>query len=71
MLGCQKLRKNIVMLQSEVSVQPLYDNIPHYLESLKLYESLDFQIVHLFSVTRNSIGVIEYDAIMINNPSKN
>jgi FkbM family methyltransferase len=70
MLGCQKLRKNIIMLQSEVSVQPLYDNIPHYLESLKLYESLDFQLVDLFSVTRNSIGVIEYDAIMINNPSK-
>lgn len=65
MKGVQALRDKIFLLQSEISIQPLYKDMPHYLESLQFYEALDFQLVDLFSVTRNSKGVVEYDAIMI------
>lgn len=66
MKGVRDLRDKIFLLQSEVSIRALYKDMPHYLESLQFYESLDFQLVDLFSVTRNSEGVVEYDAIMIN-----
>ena len=69
--GCKKLRDKILLLQSEISVQPLYENIPHYIKSLQFYESLGFQPFDLFSVTRNDRGVVEYDAIMINTSNQN
>ena len=69
--GCKKLRDKILLLQPEISVQPLYENIPHYIKSLQFYESLDFQLFDLFSVTRNDRGVVEYDAIMINTSNQN
>jgi FkbM family methyltransferase len=64
MKGCHALIDKILLMQSEISVQPLYENMPHYIESLQFYESLNFHLVDLFSVTRNSKGVIEYDAVM-------
>lgn len=64
--GASKCIDHILGLLSEVSVQPIYDSMPHYLESLQFYESLGFKIVDLFSVTRDLEGkVIEYDSLMV------
>jgi FkbM family methyltransferase len=44
----------IVGLQSEISVEPLYAQMPHYLESLHAYEQRGYVLHHLAVVNRTS-----------------
>jgi FkbM family methyltransferase len=46
--GAQNCIHQILMLQSEISVQAIYENSPHYTESLIFYESLGFQLMDVF-----------------------
>jgi FkbM family methyltransferase len=56
----------IIGIQSEISVVPLYEGMPHYTESLLNYEELGFQLMDLFVVNRTpNDGVLEYDCLMI------
>jgi FkbM family methyltransferase len=60
--GCLNL---ILGIQSEISVLPLYEGMPHYTKSLHDYEQLGFQLMDLFVVNRASNGgIIEYDCLM-------
>jgi FkbM family methyltransferase len=54
----------IVLLQSEVSLIPLYEGMPHWIESLTVYENAGFQVIGMFPVVRNSARVLEYDCLM-------
>jgi FkbM family methyltransferase len=64
--GADACIAKILLLQSEVSVQPIYDDMPHYLDSLSYYESLGFQLLDLFTVLRGKKygNIIEYDCLM-------
>jgi FkbM family methyltransferase len=64
--GAAGCLKQILALQSEVSVQPLYENMPHYTKALATYESLGFSLLNLSPVLRGKKhgNIIEYDAIM-------
>jgi hypothetical protein len=42
----------IVGLQSEISVEPIYARMPHYLESLREYEKQGYVLHHLVVVNR-------------------
>lgn len=56
----------IRLLQSEVSIAPLYDGMPHYTESLLRYEQAGFALLDMFVVNRTEIGgILEYDALMV------
>lgn len=56
----------VVCLQSEVSVIPIYDGMPHWTDSLLTYERAGFGIAGLFPVNRERSGrVIEYDSLMV------
>jgi FkbM family methyltransferase len=56
---------DVLCLQSEISVRPFYDFMPHYIQALEFYESLGFQLLDLSPVCRNSEGAIEeYDCLM-------
>jgi FkbM family methyltransferase len=58
----------VKLLQSEVSVTPIYDSCPHYLESLAYYESLGFSLLNLGIVNRtfdSDETVLEYDCLMV------
>lgn len=56
---------NIVLLQSEVSISPLYECMPHYTESLLRFENSGFELLDLFVVNRTETGsILEYDALM-------
>jgi FkbM family methyltransferase len=56
---------DIRLLQSEISVVPLYEGMPHYTESLRAYESAGFSLLDLFVVNRTSSGgILEYDCLM-------
>lgn len=67
-LGAKKSIANIVGMQSEISFQPIYENMPNYHESLKKYEDAGFMVTGLYSVSRSSSGtMIEMDCVMLNN----
>lgn len=52
-------------IQSELSVQPLYENMPHYLEVLEAYEAAGFDLYNLSVVNRVSNGgLLELNCFM-------
>lgn len=56
----------IFLLQSEISVVPLYEGMPHYTDALLCYEQAGYKLLDLFVVNRTpSGGVLEYDALML------
>ena len=55
----------VVGLQSEVSVKPIYENMPHYLEALALYEAAGFEMYNVSVVTRMfGKGLVELNCFM-------
>jgi FkbM family methyltransferase len=63
--GASGCMDQIMGIQSEISVVPLYDGMPHYTESLACYERHGFQLTNLFVVNRTADGcVLEYDCLM-------
>jgi FkbM family methyltransferase len=52
-------------MQSELSVKPIYESMPHYLDALREFESLGFLLHSLHPVATESNGaVIEYNCLM-------
>lgn len=63
--GAGSWLENIVGLQSEISVEPIYEGMTPYTESLAAYHALGFGLVDLQVVTRKANGMIlEYDCLM-------
>ena len=64
--GATACLDGIVAIQSEVSVQPLYEGMTHYTDALAHYESLGYTLMHLALVLRGKKheNVVEYDALM-------
>jgi FkbM family methyltransferase len=57
--GSRGCLDHIVALQSELSVAPLYEGMPHYLDALRAYEQAGFSLYHLALVTRTLEGGIQ------------
>lgn len=56
--------KHVVLLQSEVSLIPIYEGMPHWTESICTYEKNGFGVAGMFPITRDSARVIEYDCLL-------
>ncbi|MGE0666451.1 MAG: FkbM family methyltransferase [Sphingomonadales bacterium] len=55
----------IAALQSELSSQPLYHGMPHYLEALQVYETAGFELYNLTQMNRARNGtVVEMNCLM-------
>jgi FkbM family methyltransferase len=64
--GATSIMSHVIGMQSEVSVLPLYEGMPHYTEALARYERLGFSLMDLFVVNRTPDGrVVEYDCVMV------
>lgn len=65
--GSAQSLNRISALQSEVSVFPIYDHMPDYMEALKIYREKGFEITGLYPVSRNqeTLMVVEFDCVMI------
>lgn len=63
--GLGQVISAVTMLQSELSLMPIYENMPHWLESLSIYERAGFAVCGLYPVNRDGFKVIEFDALMI------
>ncbi|MEJ7670363.1 MAG: FkbM family methyltransferase [Casimicrobiaceae bacterium] len=63
--GASGCIENIQGMQSELSIQPLYKNMPHYLEALEAYEAAGFALYNLSVVNRVSDGgLVELNCFM-------
>ncbi len=56
----------IKSLQSEVSVTPVYDETPDYIESIVAYRALGFEMTGMYPVSRDRTSqiLIEFDCVM-------
>lgn len=57
--GAEGCLGSIRALQSEISIQPLYEGMPHYLEALRIYEDSGFELHDLTVVARNEDGGLQ------------
>ncbi len=65
--GAGKLVHNIAAIQCEVSVIPIYKDIPDYITTISTLKDIDFDLSGLFPVTRDAhLRVIEFDCVAIN-----
>lgn len=63
--GCVRWLDKVCILQSEISVTPLYNEMPHYTKALDHYESLGFSLIDLKIINRvKHRSVSEYDCVM-------
>lgn len=68
--GALNVLDHIDCILSEISFIPIYSEMPHYLDSLKIYEENGFVVTGMYPISRKSdLSVIEMDCFMIN--SKN
>lgn len=57
---------SVVMMQSEISLVPIYEGMPHWTESIATFESAGLHVAGMFPVTRAPGGrVIEYDCLLV------
>ena len=65
--GARTSIKNIICIQSEISLTPIYSGMPNYLDSLSTYEKAGFVITGLYPISRKEdMSVIEMDCMMLN-----
>jgi FkbM family methyltransferase len=64
--GATPILDHVYGLQSEVSIKPIYENMPPYTEAIAAYQSHGFELAGLFPVKADDHGaVIEFDCVMI------
>lgn len=62
--GAGRALDQVVALQSEVSMVPIYDGMPHWTESIAEYERAGFSVAGMIPVSWDSRRVIEYDCLL-------
>ena len=63
--GAGKRIDGVVAMQSEVSAQQIYKNMPKMSQAIEYFETLGFRITGLFAETRaKDLSVIEFDCIL-------
>lgn len=65
--GATKSIENIVALQTEASIVPIYENMPSYRMALDYLDNLGYQISGMFPVNYDRcLRLIEFDCVQIN-----
>lgn len=57
--------QHVVAIQSEVSLIPIYEGMPHWTDSISSYEKAGFGVAGLFPVTFDGCRVIEFDCLLV------
>jgi len=63
--GLGRQVERVVALQSEVSVIPIYDGMPHWTEGVAVYERAGFVVAGMFPVAMDGCRTIEFDCLMV------
>jgi len=60
--------KHIICILSELCIKPIYSGMPHYLDSLRIYEKYGFIISGIYPICRDEdMSLVEMDCMLINN----
>jgi FkbM family methyltransferase len=67
MKGAFGCLNDIMAVQSELSVLPLYENMPNYLEALSLYKEYGFEVTGVYPISRDkeNLAVMEFDGFLV------
>ncbi len=70
--GAEGCLEEISGLQSEVSVKPTYVGMPHYLDAIRVYEHLGFELYSLAEAARDpeENGITEMNCVMMRPKSR-
>jgi FkbM family methyltransferase len=69
--GARNSLGRVSALLSELSLIPIYENAPHWLDALACYERGGFRVSGLYPVSRNSdLSVIEVDCVLVSNSAR-
>jgi FkbM family methyltransferase len=64
--GATKTISSIVALQAELSIVPLYEDTPNYIETISALEAYGFQVSNFFPVASEAnLRLLETDCIMV------
>jgi FkbM family methyltransferase len=64
--GAEGALGNILAMQSEISLTPLYEGMPTYLESLKAYNDHGYAVAGLHPVNKSEdLSIIEIDCLVV------
>jgi FkbM family methyltransferase len=67
MRGGASVLKLVPMLQTEISVIPIYRDMPTFVEAIQYIDRIGFDVTGLFPVSRdNHLRVIEFDCVAVN-----
>jgi len=65
--GAKSILGGIAGILSELSVKPIYDGMPHYLDVLRTYEDAGFSVTGVYPISRlEDFSVVEMDCMLIN-----
>jgi len=64
--GASSCLDRIVGLQSELSLIPIYEGMPDFVEAIETYRRHDFEVTHIHPVSRDSsrLALLEVDCVM-------
>ncbi|WP_310425790.1 FkbM family methyltransferase [Chamaesiphon sp. VAR_48_metabat_135_sub] len=70
-MGLGNIHEQVFALQSEVSVVPIYQEMPHLTDSILFFEQAGFDIAGMYPVSTEKSGlrVVEFDCLMVRSPS--
>jgi FkbM family methyltransferase len=69
--GCGTALRLVHAIQSELSVRPLYEGAPSYVESLDRLRIYGYELSGVYPLERDrDLGIIEFDCIMIRRESR-
>ena len=65
--GGQGILDQITGLQSELSVFPIYDQMPDYITAFSLFKECGFEVSGIYPVSRDreTLTVVEFDCVML------
>ncbi len=66
--GLGSMYERIFALQSEMSVIPIYQGMPHLTDSISFIEKAGFEIAGMYPVSqeKSALRIIEFDCLMVN-----
>jgi FkbM family methyltransferase len=63
--GAKDSLRNIIGIQSEVSVKKIYEEMPDWLNAIALYRSIGYEVMGMYPVSRDDkLIVVEFDCIL-------
>ena len=69
--GAERLLPRVSCMLSELSLIPLYDEMPNYLEALSVYQGKGFNVSGIHPTTRNeNLSLNEVDCMLVSSKDK-